>query len=65
MYNAVNYNIELGGPVLDILWNHFKEFYVTDDEEHVPPIKFDAVALIRDTDAILQVYKTKKSFYKF
>lgn len=56
LYDAVCLNPELGVAVLDVLWFHFIEFYIS-DEESSPPLDFCNVVAIKDGDCILQVSK--------
>ncbi|KAH1013955.1 hypothetical protein HUJ04_002869 [Dendroctonus ponderosae] len=53
LYSAVCLNPELGVAVLDVLWFHFIEFYIS-DEDSSPPLNFCNVAAIKDGDCILQ-----------
>ncbi|XP_060518299.1 Fanconi anemia group I protein isoform X2 [Cylas formicarius] len=53
LYYAVSVNPDLGIPVLDVLWFHFLEYYII-NEEALPPLNFGKVANLRDTDSVLQ-----------
>lgn len=50
-------NPELGIPILDALWMHFNDFYVS-DEEVLPPLQFSNIYLIKDPDVVLKVNTT-------
>lgn len=54
MFEAVCMNSELGIPVWDMLWDHFRVFYIF-DEEKIPPIDFSSVAVIKNDEAVLKV----------
>lgn len=51
---AVCANGELGIPVLDLLWNHFNNYYVL-DEDTLPPINFSKTIFTNNVDVTLQV----------
>nr|XP_023013240.1 Fanconi anemia group I protein homolog [Leptinotarsa decemlineata] len=53
LYDAVCMNPELGIPVLDVIWFHFSEYYVM-DEEQLPPLIFDKIVSVREVQAMLQ-----------
>lgn len=50
-------NPELGVPILDALWIHFTDFYVS-DEEVLPPLQFNNIHLTKDPDVVLKVNTT-------
>lgn len=54
LYNAVCMNPELGIPILDALWVHFYDYYVS-DENSLPPLKFSNIHAVKDPDVILKV----------
>lgn len=56
LYNAVCVNLELGIPVLDALWSHFSDFYIT-DEEILPPLQFNNIYTAKDPDVTIKVEK--------
>lgn len=64
LYNAVCVNPELGIPALDVLWFHFMEFYVMDEETNLP-INFCNIAVLREKDCILQVIFSPYIRYRF
>ncbi|KAG5900127.1 hypothetical protein JTB14_012800 [Gonioctena quinquepunctata] len=53
LYDAVCMNPELGIPVLDVIWFHFSEFYIM-DEEQLPPLNFDKIVILKEAQTILQ-----------
>ncbi|XP_075223245.1 Fanconi anemia complementation group I [Lycorma delicatula] len=53
LFEVVEYNPELGPNVLEILLNHFSEFYVS-DQSVIPPINFSKSVVIQGADAVLQ-----------
>lgn len=46
-------NPELSIPVLDVLWCHFNNYYVM-DEETLPPLQFDNIHQVKDPDVVLK-----------
>ncbi|CAG9823300.1 unnamed protein product [Phaedon cochleariae] len=53
LYDAVCSNPELGIPVLDMIWLHFSEYYVL-DEDQLPPLKMDKIVTLKDAQSLLQ-----------
>ncbi|KAF2901837.1 hypothetical protein ILUMI_04348 [Ignelater luminosus] len=53
LYDAVCMNPELGIPVLDVIWIHFNNLYVT-DENTLPPLDFSKVTVTHELDVKLQ-----------
>ncbi|XP_050310128.1 Fanconi anemia group I protein [Anthonomus grandis grandis] len=53
LYTASCINPGLNGPALDVLWLHFMDYYIV-DEECLPPLHFENVTMLRDTDCTLQ-----------
>ncbi|XP_018565780.1 Fanconi anemia group I protein [Anoplophora glabripennis] len=53
LYDAVCMNPELGVPILDLIWFHFKDYYVM-DEDVLPPLNFNKIAVTREMESALQ-----------
>lgn len=53
LFKAVCLNIELGIPVLDMIWFHFSQYYIMDEEQEIP-LDFKKVALLKDAECILK-----------
>lgn len=54
-------NPELGIPILDVIWIHFSNLYVT-DENTLPPLDFSKVTVTHELDVKLQVYSVIKNY---
>ncbi|KAJ8921771.1 hypothetical protein NQ315_008396 [Exocentrus adspersus] len=52
LFQAVCVNPELGVPVLDLIWFHFSDYYVM-DEDLLPPLNFSKIAVTREMDSVL------------
>ncbi|KAJ8983001.1 hypothetical protein NQ317_014296 [Molorchus minor] len=52
LFDAVCVNLELGIPVLDLIWFHFSNYYII-DEEKLPPLDFGKITTIREEESIL------------
>ncbi|KAL3277410.1 hypothetical protein HHI36_012759 [Cryptolaemus montrouzieri] len=53
LVEAVNHNPEIKIPVLDVLWLHFSNYYVT-EEDSLPPLNFSRISITKDIDVIQQ-----------
>nr|CAI5817017.1 unnamed protein product [Callosobruchus analis] len=51
LFDAVSINPELAMPALEVIWFHFKDFYVIDDQQ-MPPLDFKKVSVLRDTESV-------------
>lgn len=54
IYDVVCNNPDVAIAVLDMLWEHFKSFYV-EDAEVLPPLHFSKVTNVSSTEATLKV----------
>lgn len=56
LYHAICTNPELQTHGLDMLYSHFQKFYSEDEE---PPILLNGIIVVKETEAVLQVRRTK------
>lgn len=54
LYDAVCMNPELGVPILDLIWFHFSDYYVI-NEDLLPPLNFGKIAVTREMESVLHV----------
>ncbi|XP_056642069.1 Fanconi anemia group I protein isoform X1 [Diorhabda sublineata] len=53
LYDVVCLNPQLCIPVLDLLWFHFKKYYVM-EEDQLPPLAFDKIVVSKEAQMILE-----------
>ncbi|CAH2009829.1 unnamed protein product [Acanthoscelides obtectus] len=51
LFDAISINLELAMPTLEVIWFHFKDFYVADENEMLP-VDFKKISILRDTDSV-------------